>query len=81
MTNWTTLPHENLLAYQVAKELLRLVCAAAPRTRRASLQLRAVKLARPLPHWILRQCQANAPLMPLTQQARLRGARTRCSPA
>ena len=28
MTNWTTLPHENLLAYQVAKELLRLVCAA-----------------------------------------------------
>ena len=29
MTNWTTLPHENLLAYQVAKELLRLVCAAS----------------------------------------------------
>src|SRR5438309_3382491 len=28
MTNWTTLPHENLLAYQVAKELLRIVYAA-----------------------------------------------------
>jgi four helix bundle protein len=25
MTNWTTIPHENLIAYQVAKELLRLI--------------------------------------------------------
>ena len=25
MTNWTTLPHENLIAYQVARELLVLV--------------------------------------------------------
>ena len=28
MTNWTTLPHENLIAYQVARELLVLVRAA-----------------------------------------------------
>ena len=25
MTNWTTLPHENLIAYQVARELLVLI--------------------------------------------------------
>ncbi len=25
MTNWTTMPHENLLAYQVARDLLMLV--------------------------------------------------------
>ena len=28
MTNWTTLPHENLIAYQVARELLVLVSKA-----------------------------------------------------
>jgi four helix bundle protein len=28
MANWTTFPHENLIAYQVARELLQLVCEA-----------------------------------------------------
>jgi four helix bundle protein len=28
MTNWTTFPHETLMAYQQARELLRVVCEA-----------------------------------------------------
>jgi four helix bundle protein len=43
MTNWTTLPHENLLAYQVAKDLLRVVCSAG--ISNAKLRAQALRAA------------------------------------
>ena len=46
MTNWTTLPHEKLIAYQVARELLLLICnshIADPKLRDQGL--RAAKSA------------------------------------
>ena len=43
MTNWTTLPHENLIAYQVARELLVLVRQA--NIHDASLRDQALRAA------------------------------------
>ncbi len=44
MTNWTTLPHERLIAYQVARELLVLVQQA--RIRDAGLRDQALRAAK-----------------------------------
>ena len=44
MTNWTTLPHENLIAYQVARELLVLVRDA--KIRDCSLRDQALRAAK-----------------------------------
>jgi four helix bundle protein len=44
MTNWTTLPHEKLIAYQVARELLVLVTGT--RISNAGLRDQAVRAAR-----------------------------------
>jgi four helix bundle protein len=44
MTNWTTLPHENLIAYQVARELLVIVRDA--HIRDGSLRDQALRAAK-----------------------------------
>ena len=44
MTNWTTLPHENLIAYQVARELLVLVREA--KIRDSNLRDQALRAAK-----------------------------------
>jgi len=44
MTNWTTLPHEKLIAYQVARELMMLI--SGTRISNGGLRDQAVRAAR-----------------------------------